>query len=65
MQTVQSENPEAVDLVRVTVYDLPHSHAVWLGWVVMMGGMALVTLAGSKKASQRINDENGKQAEEE
>ena len=65
MQTVQSENAEAVDLVRVTVYVLPHSHAVWLGWVMMMGGMALVTLTGSKKASQRINKANGKQAEEE
>jgi len=65
MQTVQSQNAEAVDLVRVTIYDLPHSHAVWLGWVMMMGGMAMVTISGSKKASQRINDANGKQVEEE
>jgi hypothetical protein len=32
---------------------------------MMMGGMAMVTISGSKKASQRINDANGKQVEEE
>ena len=65
MQTVQAEDTEAVDLVRVTIYVLPHSHTVWLGWVMMMGGMALVTITGSKKATRRVNNGDGKQAEEE
>lgn len=42
---------EGIQLVRVTVYDLPHSHLVWAGWVMMMGGMALVAFAGAKKAT--------------
>ena len=43
---------EDIELVRVTVYDLPHSHLVWAGWVMMMGGMALVALAGIKTSVQ-------------
>ena len=42
---------ETIELVRVTVYDLPHSHLVWLGWGMMMAGMALVAFAGAKKGT--------------
>ena len=42
---------ETIELVRVTVYDLPHSHLVWLGWGMMMAGMALVAFAGAKKGA--------------
>jgi cytochrome c biogenesis factor len=50
MQRVVSESTDAVDTVRITVYVLPHSHAVWLGWVTMMFGMATITVAGFQNA---------------
>jgi len=61
MQRVVSESTDAVDTVRVTVYVLPHSHAVWLGWVTMMFGMATITVAGFQNAdspaSKPLNEE--------
>ena len=54
MQRVLSESVDAVELVRVTIYVLPHSHVVWVGWGTMMAGMALVTAAG-----QRPTDSTG------
>jgi hypothetical protein len=56
---------ENVELVRVTVYDLPHSHLVWLGWGMMMVGMALVAFAGAKKGSQSTEQKGKSLAEEE
>ena len=49
MATSGSGGLDDVQLVRVTVYNLPHSHAVWLGWCTMMLGMAWVVWAGSVK----------------
>jgi len=40
-QTVQNGS-DSVQIVRVTVYDLPASHVVWLGWSMMLLGMAVV-----------------------
>ena len=56
---------ESIELVRVTIYDLPHSHAVWAGWTMMMGGMALVAFAGTKKAPQSPEHQGKPLAEEE
>ena len=50
---------ESIELVRVTIYDLPHSHAVWIGWCTMMLGMALIVVAGAEKAAAS-NEEEGK-----
>jgi len=56
---------ENIELVRVTVYDLPHSHLVWAGWTIMMGGMALVAFAGTKKAALSAEQEKKSRPEEE
>ena len=56
---------ETIELVRVTVYDLPHSHLVWLGWGMMMAGMALVAFAGVKKGALSTEQRAKSLAEEE
>jgi cytochrome c biogenesis factor len=65
MSTAQSGSMEDIQLIRVTVYDLPHSHAVWLGWSAMMFGMALVAWAGASNGPRAINgnDESGSEEE--
>ncbi len=45
----QMEGLDSIELVRVTVYDLPASHLVWLGWITMMIGMTMITYASSTK----------------
>ena len=35
---------DGVDAVRITVYRLPQSHLVWLGWGMMLLGMAALGL---------------------
>ena len=42
MQQTAQNGSESVQIVRVTVYDLPASHVVWLGWSLMLLGMAVV-----------------------
>lgn len=65
MQRVLAESVDAVELVRVTVYVLPHSHVVWAGWVTMMLGMALVTAAGHRTVEQEtLNREPASKEEE-
>ena len=39
----------SVEMVRVTVYDLPASHTVWLGWATMLIGMAIVVTGDVSK----------------
>jgi hypothetical protein len=39
----------SVEMVRVTVYDLPASHTVWLGWATMLIGMAIVVAGDMDK----------------
>jgi cytochrome c biogenesis factor len=39
----------SVQTVRVTVYDLPASHSVWLGWTTMLIGMAIVVAGDVEK----------------
>ena len=56
---------ETIELVRVTVYDLPHSHLVWLGWGMMMAGMAFVAFAGAKKGTLSNEQKAKSLAEEE
>ena len=49
MQTVALEGEDAVDAVRVTVYRLPQSHAVWVGWGLMLLGMTGLSLSSRGK----------------
>jgi hypothetical protein len=54
MQQTSSEGLDSVNLVRVTIYDLPGSHLVWIGWSIMMLGMLGVSYSGFvKNHSQR------------
>jgi len=58
MATAQAGSTDDVELVRVTIYNLPHSHIVWLGWCMMMAGMAMVAwsgLNGGQKATKEAN----------
>ena len=52
MQQTSASGLDSVNLVRVTVYDLPGSHLVWIGWSVMMLGMLGVTCSGIVKNRQ-------------
>jgi len=64
MQQTSSNGLESVNLVRVTIYDLPASHLVWLGWSLMMLGMLGVTYSGIYKIKQ-LNTKNQNLFEEE
>ena len=57
MQQTQSSGQESIELVRVTVYNLPASHLVWFGWITMMVGMAAVTYAGNSKRQSLSDNE--------
>ena len=65
MQTVQQDGLDSVELVRVTIYVLPHSHAVWAGWGLMIGGMTLVALSQGKNGSLPSNQDELIPSEEE
>lgn len=54
----------SVQMVRVTVYDLPASHTVWLGWVTMMIGMAIVVAGDTSKNNSLRSNTVGFEAEE-
>ena len=56
MSVAGSDGLDGIELVRITVYDLPHSHLVWVGWFAMMSGMALVTVSGARKAPESSTD---------
>ncbi len=64
MQQTSTEGFESINLVRVTIYDLPGSHFVWIGWSLMMLGMLTVTYAGIVKNKQ-LDVDNIKRSEEE
>ena len=42
---------DGVDAVRITVYRLPQSHLVWLGWGMMLLGMAALGLRNVGRTS--------------
>lgn len=65
MQSVQSESLDGVELVRVTVYELPHSHIVWLGWVTMMVGMLMITVLQGNSNDNSLNSPQNSGIEEE
>ena len=44
MPQTLNEGMDGVDAVRITVYRLPQSHLVWLGWGLMLLGMAALGL---------------------
>lgn len=52
MSSAGADGLSGIELVRVTVYDLPHSHLVWVGWFTMMGGMAFVSYVGARGPSK-------------
>ena len=64
MQQTSSSGLESVNLVRVTIYDLPGSHLVWIGWSLMMLGMLGVTYSGINKTKQ-LAAKNQKLSEQE
>ena len=47
MSSAGANGLDSIELVRVTVYNLPHSHLVWVGWCAMMAGMAFVAFVGA------------------
>ena len=49
-QTIEG-GTDGVDAVRITVYRLPQSHLVWLGWGMMLLGMAALGLRNVGQAS--------------
>ena len=65
MQTVQQDGLESVELVRVTIYVLPHSHAVWVGWGLMIAGMTLVAVSQVKNEPLGADDSKFIRSEEE
>jgi len=58
MQQTSSSGLDSVNLVRVTIYDLPGSHLVWIGWSIMMLGMLGVTIGGIIKNRQLVTRSN-------
>ncbi len=53
MQQTALNGSDSVQIVRVTVYDLPASHLVWLGWSTMLLGMGVVVLGGMSQNDRR------------
>ena len=49
MQQTALNGSDSIELVRVTVYDLPASHLVWLGWTTMLFGMGMIVLGDVRK----------------
>lgn len=49
MQQTALNGSDSIELVRVTVYDLPASHLVWLGWTTMLFGMGMIVLGDIRK----------------
>ena len=64
MQQTAQNGSDSVQLVRVTVYDLPASHMVWLGWSMMLLGMGVVVLGDISK-NERLNTIQASSKEEE
>ena len=64
MQQTAQNGSDSVQLVRVTVYDLPASHMVWLGWTMMLLGMGVVVLGDISK-NERLNTIQPSSKEEE
>jgi cytochrome c biogenesis factor len=52
MSSAGADGLDGIELVRVTVYNLPHSHLVWIGWCAMMAGMAFVAFAGAGSSTK-------------
>lgn len=64
MQQTAQNGSDSVQLVRVTVYDLPASHLVWLGWSMMLLGMGVVVLGDISK-NERLKASSFTSKEEE
>ena len=45
MENMQNQDLENLEQIRVTIYDLPGSHLVWIGWLLMLvGSTALICI---------------------
>ena len=65
MSSAGANGLAGIELVRVTVYDLPHSHLVWVGWMTMMAGMAFVSFVGARGPSKSSKEAPISSSEEE
>ena len=54
---------DSIELIRITVYELPFSHLVWSGWVIMLVGMLGLWYEG--KLTSTSKDHYSKDYEEE
>ena len=54
---------DSIELIRITVYELPFSHLVWSGWIVMLVGMLGLWYEG--KLTSTSKDHYSKDYEEE
>ena len=64
MQQANADGLDSVEMVRVTIYDLPNSHLVWLGWSLMLIGMAHIAIISKRKNSALSNDDSHIEQEE-
>ncbi len=64
MQQASTEGLDSVEMVRVTIYDLPNSHLVWLGWSLMLIGMAHIAIISKRKNSALSADDSHIEQEE-
>ena len=50
MENMQNNDLENLEQIRVTIYDLPGSHLVWIGWLFMLiGSISLICINPRKK----------------
>ena len=54
---------ESIEIIRITVYELPFSHLVWAGWGIMLAGMLGLWFEG--RTSKTSLDHYSKDYEEE
>jgi hypothetical protein len=64
MQQANADGLDSVEMVRVTIYDLPNSHLVWLGWSLMLIGMAHIAIISKRKNSALSDDDSHIEQEE-
>jgi cytochrome c biogenesis factor len=57
MQQARVDGLDSIEMVRVTIYDLPNSHLVWSGWSLMLIGMAHIAIISKRKNSALSDDD--------
>jgi cytochrome c biogenesis factor len=64
MQQARMDGLDSIEMVRVTIYDLPNSHLVWSGWSLMLIGMAHIAII-SKRKNNALSDDDSQIEQEE